>query len=132
MTLARKSHGTPLTRPATAPPSLSGGSLLVSALVQFSLSADTPRLPPENHQPFWERWGLESRIADPGVPDAPVRLDLGKQERIQPRQTTAGIPTPQQGHGAGTCRWSVDWCAADAAMSSELLIALGIPIPYCW
>jgi hypothetical protein len=42
MTVARKSHDPPLTRPATAPPSLLGGSLLVSALAQFSLSADTP------------------------------------------------------------------------------------------
>ena len=41
MTLARKSHGPPLTRPATAPLSLPGGSLLVSALVQFSMSADS-------------------------------------------------------------------------------------------
>ena len=41
----------------------------------------TTRLPPENHQPFWGRWGLGPRIADPGVPDAPVRLDLGEQER---------------------------------------------------
>jgi hypothetical protein len=41
MTLARKSHGPPLTRPATAPPSLLGGSLLVSALAQFSMSADS-------------------------------------------------------------------------------------------
>ena len=45
MTLARKSHDPPLTRPATAPPSLPGGSLLVSALAQFSLSADMD-LPP--------------------------------------------------------------------------------------
>ena len=43
MPLARKSHDPPLTRPATAPPSLPGGSLLVSALVQFSLSADIPQ-----------------------------------------------------------------------------------------
>jgi len=41
MTLARESHVPPLTRPATAPASLLGGSLLVSALVQFSMSADT-------------------------------------------------------------------------------------------
>jgi len=41
MTLARKSHVPPLTRPATAPASLLGGSLLVSALVQFSMSADS-------------------------------------------------------------------------------------------
>jgi hypothetical protein len=40
MTVARTSHDPPLTRPATAPPSLLGGSLLVSALAQFSLSAD--------------------------------------------------------------------------------------------
>jgi len=40
MTLARRSQDPPLTRPATAPPSLPGGSLLVSALVQFSMSAD--------------------------------------------------------------------------------------------
>jgi hypothetical protein len=40
MTLARESHGPPLTRPATALLSLPGGSLLVSALVQFSMSAD--------------------------------------------------------------------------------------------
>jgi len=44
MTLARKSHGPPLTRPATALLSLPGGSLLVSALVQFSMSADKLRL----------------------------------------------------------------------------------------
>ena len=47
-----------------------------------------------------------------------------------PRQTTAGIPTTQQGHGAGACRWSADWCTADAAMRTELLIALGIPAAY--
>ena len=41
MTLARKSHGPPLMRPATALLSLPGGSLLVSALVQFSMSADS-------------------------------------------------------------------------------------------
>jgi len=41
MTLARESHGPPLTRPATALLSLPGGSLLVSALVQFSMSADS-------------------------------------------------------------------------------------------
>jgi hypothetical protein len=41
MTAPRTSHDPPLTRPATAPPSLLGGSLLVSALAQFSLSADT-------------------------------------------------------------------------------------------
>jgi len=41
MTLSRESHVPPLTRPATAPASLLGGSLLVSALVQFSMSADT-------------------------------------------------------------------------------------------
>jgi hypothetical protein len=40
MTAPRTSHDPPLTRPATAPPSLLGGSLLVSALAQFSLSAD--------------------------------------------------------------------------------------------
>jgi len=40
MTLAKKSRCAPLTRPATAPLSLPGGSLLVSALVQFSMSAD--------------------------------------------------------------------------------------------
>ena len=45
--------------------------------------------------------------------------DLGKQERTQPRQTTAGIPTPQQGHGAGACRWTADWRTADAAMINE-------------
>jgi len=56
--------------------------------------------------------------------------DLGKQERTQPRQTTAGIPTTQQGHGAGACRWSADWRTADAAMRTELLIALGIPAAY--
>jgi len=42
MTAPRTSHDPPLTRLATAPPSLLGGSLLVSALAQFSLSADTP------------------------------------------------------------------------------------------
>jgi len=47
MTLARESHVPPLTRPATAPASLLGGSLLVSALVQFSMSADTCRV--ESH-----------------------------------------------------------------------------------
>ena len=56
--------------------------------------------------------------------------DLGKQERTQPRQTTAGIPTTQQGHSAGACRWSADWRTADAAMRTELLIALGIPAAY--
>ena len=40
MTVARKHHDRLLTQPATAPPSLPGGSLLVSALVQFSMSAD--------------------------------------------------------------------------------------------
>jgi hypothetical protein len=47
MTVARTSHDPPLTRLATAPPSLLGGSLLVSALAQFSLSADTR----QRHQP---------------------------------------------------------------------------------
>ena len=61
------------------------------------------------------------------MPDGPIRLDLGKQERTQPCQTTAGIPTPQQGHGAGPHRWSAHWCIADAAISKHL-IALGIPI----
>jgi hypothetical protein len=41
MTVARESHDPPLTRPASAPPSLPGGSLLVSALAQFSMSADS-------------------------------------------------------------------------------------------
>jgi hypothetical protein len=41
MTVARKHHDRLLTQPATAPPSLPGGSLLVSALVQFSMSADS-------------------------------------------------------------------------------------------
>jgi len=41
MTLARKSYSPPLMRPATALLSLPGGSLLVSALVQFSMSADS-------------------------------------------------------------------------------------------
>jgi hypothetical protein len=48
-----------------------------------------------------------------------ISPDLGKQERTQPRQTIDGIPTTQQGHGAGACRWSSDWCTADAAMINE-------------
>jgi len=44
MTAPRTSHDPPLTRLATAPPSLLGGSLLVSALAQFSLSADTSEI----------------------------------------------------------------------------------------
>ena len=56
--------------------------------------------------------------------------DLGKQERTPTRQTTAGIPSPQQGHGAGACCWSGDWCTADAALNSKLLIALGILAAY--
>ena len=79
------------------------------------------RLPAEDHQQFWDRWGLESRIADPGVPHGPVRLDLGKQERTPSCQTTAGLPAPQQGHSAGPYRWSADWCTADAAMGRELM-----------
>jgi len=48
MTAPRTSHDPPLMRPATAPPSLLGGSLLVSALAQFSLSADK-RCQPGHH-----------------------------------------------------------------------------------
>lgn len=41
MTVEIPSRYPPLTRPATAYPSLPGGSLLVSALAQYSMSADT-------------------------------------------------------------------------------------------
>jgi hypothetical protein len=41
MTVEIPSRYPPLTRPATASRSLPGGSLLVSALAQFSMSADT-------------------------------------------------------------------------------------------
>jgi hypothetical protein len=40
MTVEIPSRYPPLTRPATAYPSLPGGSLLVSALAQYSMSAD--------------------------------------------------------------------------------------------
>jgi len=41
MTVEIPSRYPPLTRPATAYPSLPGGSLLVSALAQYSMSADS-------------------------------------------------------------------------------------------
>lgn len=46
--------------------------------------------------------------------------DLGKQERTPTRQTTTGVPTPQQDHRAGPCRWSGDWRSADADPIEEL------------
>jgi hypothetical protein len=50
MTVAIPSHNPPLTRRVTAFPSIPGGSLLVSALAQFSMSADSQRT---CHRPHW-------------------------------------------------------------------------------
>ena len=55
-------------------------------------------------------------------------FDLGKQEPTASRQTVADTPTPQHREHDDLHRWSADWSSADAAMSTELLIALGIPL----
>jgi hypothetical protein len=68
MTVARTSHDPPLTRPATAPPSLLGGSLLVSALAQFSLSADTVPIEALPQMVFTSPWRAESAISRAASP----------------------------------------------------------------
>ena len=59
-----------------------------------------------------------------------LRADLGKQRRTASRQTATGISTAQQRDGDGPYRWSGAGRCADAAMSTELLIALGVPLAY--
>ena len=79
------------------------------------------------HQAFKTR---EIRRRSAGVLPGALSPDLGKQERTPSRQTTAGIPTTQQRDRDGPHPRSGAGRGADTAMSTELLIALGIPLAY--
>jgi hypothetical protein len=86
MTVAIPSHDRSLTRPVTAFPSLPGSSLLVSALAQFSMSADSQS---PCHRPHWHS----------AAPSGSLRADLAPaMPRPRYRQDPPGLELMQQGH----------------------------------